>query len=457
MYVFKIVPFLNPDGVFNGCYRSDMLGQNLNRVYLAPKIDTQPSIYAVRKLIRYYHDDNVINEVIGSNEHVDNLSTEISPSDSDGINNNIVVSESSETPVDSIESSKVESPIELEVNVIKPVDIVIEDVIVSSESSHETSPSSTRSPSSETDTTQTLDTPSSSIDTVPSVDAIKVEKCNKSFVTETTTVFCDKFMLELKPSITTIAAAPLLPLQKNILNAIGSGSLKDNNNTTKVKKMTLKPTTDGIDLNLLNVNRLIYCDTMASPSTSGSSSGSTRKMDEKRQRENPRSHLGSAASKKSVLGAIPLSNRNTVNKVQRRARQASNNNINISAEFLEKHGATDRKIDAVGGDKSNMFLYIDLHGHASKKGIFMYGNHLPNTAEAVECMLLPRLMSMNCQHFHFDACVFSERNMYHKWVGAKKKSLLGFSIDLLFSFTEANVMVCQKRVLDAWPFTKQSV
>lgn len=52
MYVFKIVPFLNPDGVYNGLYRSDTLGHNLNRVYLNPRLDTQPSIYAVRKIIR---------------------------------------------------------------------------------------------------------------------------------------------------------------------------------------------------------------------------------------------------------------------------------------------------------------------------------------------------------------------------------------------------------------------
>lgn len=51
-YVFKIVPFLNPDGVANGLYRSDMLGFNLNRVYLNPNPETQPSIYAVRRLIR---------------------------------------------------------------------------------------------------------------------------------------------------------------------------------------------------------------------------------------------------------------------------------------------------------------------------------------------------------------------------------------------------------------------
>lgn len=55
LYVFKIIPFLNPDGVAHGLYRSDTLGHNLNRVYITPRLDRHPSIYAVRKLIRYYH------------------------------------------------------------------------------------------------------------------------------------------------------------------------------------------------------------------------------------------------------------------------------------------------------------------------------------------------------------------------------------------------------------------
>lgn len=90
--------------------------------------------------------------------------------------------------------------------------------------------------------------------------------------------------------------------------------------------------------------------------------------------------------------------------------QNSNHNTLMSCDF------TQQSIDNDNGicDRSNMFLYIDMHGHASKKGVFMYGNHLPTLSEAVECMLLPRLMSMNSHHFHFDACVFSERNMYHK-------------------------------------------
>lgn len=86
-------------------------------------------------------------------------------------------------------------------------------------------------------------------------------------------------------------------------------------------------------------------------------------------------------------------------------------NLNISSDFCKDPNRTHSR-----DEQSNMFLYIDLHGHASKKGIFMYGNYLPNIAESVECMLLPRLMSMNSHHFHFDACVFSERNMYHKCV-----------------------------------------
>lgn len=92
--------------------------------------------------------------------------------------------------------------------------------------------------------------------------------------------------------------------------------------------------------------------------------------------------------------------------------QQPHQGLNISMDFRLQ---TDENGDkSLLEENSNLFLYLDLHGHASKKGVFMYGNHLGNTQEAVEVMLLPRLMSMNCHHFAFDACNFSERNMYLK-------------------------------------------
>ena len=53
-YVFKIIPILNPDGVYRGNFRMDQHGQNLNRYYLDPNQTLQPSIFAAKHLIDYY-------------------------------------------------------------------------------------------------------------------------------------------------------------------------------------------------------------------------------------------------------------------------------------------------------------------------------------------------------------------------------------------------------------------
>ena len=53
-FVVKIVPMLNPDGVFRGHFRMDQVAQNLNRYYIEPDPRLQPAIYAVNVLLEHY-------------------------------------------------------------------------------------------------------------------------------------------------------------------------------------------------------------------------------------------------------------------------------------------------------------------------------------------------------------------------------------------------------------------
>ena len=63
---------------------------------------------------------------------------------------------------------------------------------------------------------------------------------------------------------------------------------------------------------------------------------------------------------------------------------------------------------------SGVAYYVDLHGHASKRGCFVYANYLENEDNYVSSILFPKLISLNSTNFDFAACNFTEKNMYSK-------------------------------------------
>ncbi|GLI63696.1 hypothetical protein VaNZ11_006745 [Volvox africanus] len=69
-FVFKLVPIVNPDGVAVGNYRTDTLGQNLNRFYTGvPDESTQPSVYAIKTLLMHYAQQGILEYYIDLHAH----------------------------------------------------------------------------------------------------------------------------------------------------------------------------------------------------------------------------------------------------------------------------------------------------------------------------------------------------------------------------------------------------
>ncbi|XP_032234013.2 cytosolic carboxypeptidase-like protein 5 isoform X2 [Nematostella vectensis] len=64
--------------------------------------------------------------------------------------------------------------------------------------------------------------------------------------------------------------------------------------------------------------------------------------------------------------------------------------------------------------EGKLMYYVDLHGHASKRGCFIYANFMENEENYVNTILYPKLVSMNSANFDFTGCVFTEKNMYSK-------------------------------------------
>lgn len=64
--------------------------------------------------------------------------------------------------------------------------------------------------------------------------------------------------------------------------------------------------------------------------------------------------------------------------------------------------------------KGNLYMYIDYHAHASKRGIFTYANHCDTLDDQISNLLFPYLVSINSPYFDLATCVSSVKGMKSK-------------------------------------------
>lgn len=92
---------------------------------------------------------------------------------------------------------------------------------------------------------------------------------------------------------------------------------------------------------------------------------------------------------------------------------SSNKCVDERGTFQDKPNSNSDMPEALLTTKtSGIAFYVDLHAHATKRGVFMYGNYFGNALEQAENMLFAKVVSLNSPHVDFDHCVFSEKNMY---------------------------------------------
>ncbi|XP_055934608.1 cytosolic carboxypeptidase-like protein 5 [Argiope bruennichi] len=309
LFVFKLIPMLNPDGVLNGHYRADIQGLNLNRIYMVADFKHHPSIYAARTLLLHYH---------------------------------------------TFYSGTIDMSLANKNNLKK--------------SKHN---SQMKGNLSQNQIGKSLNSKKLSKDM-----ANQIQK--KTYLRKHSLHTCETITRNLN----FLSSVPVvLPLMKNTNPTSESNSIQSQDGLPRPFQF---PSETVQNLPMEGVK-----DTKSSPNLCHECK------------------LSDFPSKKITLESDLSCN----------CIEPSDADDSSSFDCEARLGEGDaskllKDVPCLKPEESGIAYYFDLHGHASKRGCFIYGNYFPDIDKMVDCMFLPKLMSINCPYFDFSACNFSAENMY---------------------------------------------
>lgn len=129
----------------------------------------------------------------------------------------------------------------------------------------------------------------------------------------------------------------------------------------------------------------------------------------------PRSEQGRLLRKHYVFKIMPTLNPDGVARGYYRLDSLGQNLNRLYTEPSRKDQptiwATKQAIAQYAVQYKNLEFYVDYHAHASKKGVFMFGNALPDNGRQADNITFAKLVAMNCLNFDMNECNFSERIM----------------------------------------------
>ena len=332
-YVFKLVPMLNPDGVYRGHYRTDTRGVNLNRVYLDPSPVHHPTIYAAKRLILLAH--------LGVAPPEDSVSSvdlvTVGGVDTEEVHNTEENPELSDTPDDSGSGVNLPTCSHLsEPELYKP--LTLWDISKNSSATRGRTSGSSRSsqgPGS---------TPGKGEMALQWYEMTETSRCSEG-----------------DESVADFSIGP----------SFGIGALLGS---------------------VVETNKCDDSDAFLPP------------------------EVPTSPAKRSRYGRTSFAGVFQTDCLTSPEVKVRDKNCNVATEISPTETVDFESVPIFKPPtgESGLFLYVDIHGHASKRGIFMYGNHFEELETKVSALLYPKIMSINSANFDFPACNFTARNMYMK-------------------------------------------